>query len=970
MATLAEIQRAYENAQRAGNTEDAQALAQILRRTSRPQEPKVSTFDRIQQQAEELSKVPRYRPREESGFLGNIASGFGAGAVGVGELAALGAASLLEEEEELAARKKVQDFASGVRPEGGDPDSISYKLASGLGSIAGFAAPAAALAFAPVSAPVAGGLGLASAAGLGVAATAGEASERARAAGATEEERNRAIARIAPAGVLEALPLGRLFGSVPRLGKLFSEGDEEFKGLVARLRSMAKTGGLEGAQEAAMGIAQNLNERGYNVERELVDAGVLEEGAVGAGSGAILQGIVDAFTKGKSRSAPKTREDETPATEEEIQEEQQLLALPAPARPDELVQVRMPDGSVQEVPAQVVEEARRKEREAREVAVQQEQQKRQEAIREEERKGSTQIPTELLDERLTADMSPEQRARVRAQDEQIDAFTAERQVEQSKVDRKERQDRRAARKLGLREDRIEEQLEIPGSETEVQREMFGRKRVKGKTQVRGPDGTIQEVPSEEPTVKRQKVTPESERLMTKPAPAPEQQEMRLEEPRAERKQIEQPLIGPRGGIPRRRKEPFREPVAKPATQEPAPQADVLTKERLDTLGIAPSMQSVLVNRDVNKPETQRRLRNFTKNKRGSEQARANVTRLLDGVSERQTDLFAETGPRTVATGVRDARVAEPQQVPSGVGVPTAVSDVGAERAVPPAQPDTQVAVAPEGTGVADTGRGVGEPVRRAVAEQPALSELDQQLLDVIQNKEKPLSDKDFSTLRGRLAMNMYGDVDQRVTDAFVAESERRRQPEKTETTTGTKPGKKATTRKQVTQKDKTPAAPAKQKRKSRTVAGVVKRGALSRPKIFEIPDNKDPVLDADIDKVETRLKETTSREKDRSKTDENAALEAYFGRDERVIDALDRAIHDVVDKSPTFKTQKGVSEETKAYFAQSSAKNAEQVLAWAKKNLSKETNQWIEKRVETKKQALQRVTKRTKEVLAAERKRS
>jgi hypothetical protein len=146
----------------------------------------------------------------------------------------------------------------------------------------------------------------------------------------------------------------------------------------------------------------------------------------------------------------------------------------------------------------------------------------------------------------------------------------------------------------------------------------------------------------------------------------------------------------------------------------------------------------------------------------------------------------------------------------------------------------------------------------------------------------------------------------------------------------------------------------------------VKRGALSRPKIFEIPDNKDPVPDADIDKVESRLKKTTSREKDRSKTDENAALEAYFGRDERVVDALDRAIHDVVDKSPTFKAQKGVSEETKAYFAQSSAKNAEQVLAWAKKNLSKETNQWIEKRVEAKKKALQRVTKRTKEVLAAE----
>ena len=147
---------------------------------------------------------------------------------------------------------------------------------------------------------------------------------------------------------------------------------------------------------------------------------------------------------------------------------------------------------------------------------------------------------------------------------------------------------------------------------------------------------------------------------------------------------------------------------------------------------------------------------------------------------------------------------------------------------------------------------------------------------------------------------------------------------------------------------------------------MVKRGVLSRPKLFEVPADKDPVSDADVDAVEARLEKITSREKDRSKTDENAAIEAYFGRDERVIDALDRAIHDVVDKSARFTTQKGVSEETEAYFAQSGRENAKQVLAWAKKNLSKETNAWIEKRLETKKKALRRVTKRTKEVLAAE----
>jgi|14_taG_2_1085336.scaffolds.fasta_scaffold00779_1 hypothetical protein len=928
MATIEQLQRAYEIARRDGDTEDIQILETALRQAGGTQRSeKTSSEDVRRRYLESLKGASNFR-YSKPGLLENIGAGLGAGAVGTGELAALGAASLLEEEEELAARKRIQDFASGVRPEGGDPDSISYKLASGLGSIAGIAAPALLAAAAPVSAPVAGALGLGGAAALGIGAGAGEASERARAAGATEEERGTATLRGAAIGSLEVVPLTRIFRRLPKIGELFAKGGEEVKENVSTIRRLfqepktalgrtGRTGVGEGIQEAAAGILQNLNERGYNVERELIDAGVLEEGAIGAGSGAILQGIVELFTRGKSRGAPAT--EESPATEEEIVEEQQLLGLPAPARPDELVQVRMPDGSVQEVPAQIVEEARRKEREAREAAVQQEQQKRQEAILDRERRGSARVPTELLDERLTADMSPEERARVRAQDEQIDAFTAERQTEQAKVDRKERQDRRAARRLGLRDDQIEEQPVLPGFEqdTEVQRDMFGRRRVKGTTEVRMPDGSVQEVSSEVPTIKRQKVTPESERLMPKPTPAPEQQEMRLEEPRAERKQIEQPLIGPRGGIPRRTREPFKEPALK--TQEPAPQADVLTKERLDTLGIAPSMQSVLVDKDVNKPETQRRLRNLTKSKKVSEQARANVARLLDGTSEKQTDLFAKTGPRVPKTGVPDAGVAEPQQVPSGASIPTAVPDVGAERAVPPAQPDTTGAIAPEGTGVADTGRGVGEPVRGAVAEQPTL-----------------------------------------------------------ETPTGTKPGEKATTGKQVTQKAKTTAAPAEQKKKVKAKS-TPKKEAPKRAKLGDDPevrarleslkkdlkdestfkrysssntntisDDADPVTDNDNKIVANKLKVGTKNNV------EDKAIEAYLGRRERIIDGLDAAIYDLVVDTSIDKEQTGRSEADKKFFANTGAtidakspdgrSPAGRVVAWAEKNLSKNTQLWMKKR--------------------------
>ena len=626
----------------------------------------------------------------------------------------------------------------------------------------------------------------------------------------------------------------------------------------------------------------------------------------------------------------------------------------------------MPDGSTQEVPARIVEEARRKEREARETATQREQERKREVIQEEERRGSARVPTEILDERLTADMSPEQRARVRAQDEQIDAFTLERQAEQAKVDRKERQEKRAARKLGLRGDRIEDQPVLPGFErdTEVQREMFGTRRVAGK---------------DVPTIKRQKVTPESERLMRKPTPAPEQQEMRLEQPRAERRQIEQPLIGPKGGIPRRQKAPF-----KSATREPKPTPDIITEERLNELGVNRSSplrntKSGIIGKDLNDPAIRRRLTKFSQStKLGSKKSRANVARLLEGISEKQGDLFTETtqgrGPTTEA-GVRDARATESEQVSGGTGVPSAVSTVGTESGVPTTGTGTEVVDAPEAGRVDDTGGRAGEPVRGEVAEPAPLSDTDQELLARLEDKTKPLTKEEENTIGGELTLrtNAGETVDPKLLGLFLERARGREQEiaeqegaKEAKITRGTESGKKATKGKEVKTKTTTSVTPAEEKKKSRTTKGVVKRGVLSRPKLFEVPADKDPVSDADVDAVESRLEEITSREKDRSKTDEGSALEAYFGRDERVIDALDRAIHDVVDESPRFTEQKGTSAETKAYFAQSGRKNAKKVLAWAKKNLSEETNAWIKERTKQKKKALGRVSQRTVDVKKAE----
>jgi hypothetical protein len=239
--------------------------------------------------------------------MSNLRRGFQAGAVGTGEMAALGLATLLDEEKELAARSRIQSIADSVSPKAGGEDDISYKIGQTFGSIAGFAAPiAATAALAPAAIPttVAGtGIG----ALLGVSAAAGEASERARAAGATEEERTRAVRQAAPVGILEVAPLGRFMRSVdvPLINKLIDQlGPETVETIGQRVTSAAVTGGAEGAQEATSEIVQNLVEQGYNPERDLF-GGTGESALYGGGAGATIQFLVDAFTNSR-KTGPVT----------------------------------------------------------------------------------------------------------------------------------------------------------------------------------------------------------------------------------------------------------------------------------------------------------------------------------------------------------------------------------------------------------------------------------------------------------------------------------------------------------------------------------------------------------------------------------------------------------------------------------------------------------------------------------------
>ena len=199
-----------------------------------------------------------------------------------------------------------------MRPDRGDPNDLSYKIGQTFGSIAGIAVPAAAAVYA--GAPAVVGTGIAAL--LGVGAGAGEASERAREAGATEEQRAAATRRGALIGSTEALPLSRIFRRLSN-----DLGEETVETIRDRLVRAGKTGGEEAVQEAGANILQNLNERGYNAEQAILE-GSGEAGALGGFAGGTLQLFIDAVTGGR-------RGGRTPTG---LEGQEETLALPAPAR--------------------------------------------------------------------------------------------------------------------------------------------------------------------------------------------------------------------------------------------------------------------------------------------------------------------------------------------------------------------------------------------------------------------------------------------------------------------------------------------------------------------------------------------------------------------------------------------------------------------------------------------------------------
>ena len=240
----------------------------------------------------ELNYENGWEPAEQTGeFFKGIASG----GVGMVESGLVGAAALLPEWMEDPTREYIKSTAYGWKPQAdiGREDSVMGGLGSGLGSLI----PIAAATY------FTGGLG-------GVALTggagAGEASERARAAGATEDERTKAAALGIIPGALDYLPVASM---VSRFGS------PVVKGLKATLGRVLLQGGEEALQEAAQEAAQNLIAKEvYNPDQEIVE-GVAGAAGMGGGVGALAQSLIELVLPGKSRGggAPPPAPAATPA---------------------------------------------------------------------------------------------------------------------------------------------------------------------------------------------------------------------------------------------------------------------------------------------------------------------------------------------------------------------------------------------------------------------------------------------------------------------------------------------------------------------------------------------------------------------------------------------------------------------------------------------------------------------------------
>jgi len=245
-----------------------------------------------------IREAKRKRPGTIADQAGEVVKGLGSGIAGILESGALGAAAILPEVLEDPVRKGIKSVGEGVQDYLAPDANIGYgasavprKFAEALGSFGGILGTAA--------------INPLAAAGLAVTAGAGEASERARESEATEGERTKAAVLGAGVGLSELISPTRILNKLRGgLGKTAADDIYDKGGRILQ------EAGVEGLQEYAAAIGQNLIERGvYNPEQGTFE-GSGEAFGYGAGVGGFVQTIVEMIAPRRGAKADVTKTDD------------------------------------------------------------------------------------------------------------------------------------------------------------------------------------------------------------------------------------------------------------------------------------------------------------------------------------------------------------------------------------------------------------------------------------------------------------------------------------------------------------------------------------------------------------------------------------------------------------------------------------------------------------------------------------
>ena len=309
-----------------------------------------------------LSFPDVYGPAQEEtsllGYVPETLKAIGAGGAGMVESALTGAAFLLPEEAEQAARRKIAEIGGGVQ-EFLAPDE-AYEgtyldLMRGIGSTLPF------LATGLIGAG--GRAAMAAGTALGVGAGAGEAAQRATAAGATEEDISTAAMYGTVPGAFEMVGPTRIVRRVlgrntdeiaDQLSNKFSARLERV--LQGRAGRVGKAALEEAAQEASSEVLQNLIAQGVYDPDTGTFEGVGESAKIGGGVGGVLQFFADIIAPRKIGKIGDFDTSVFEEGEEGVAPEPEIGATADMfAEPDRLLDVEELAGTTEEEPIAVGE---------------------------------------------------------------------------------------------------------------------------------------------------------------------------------------------------------------------------------------------------------------------------------------------------------------------------------------------------------------------------------------------------------------------------------------------------------------------------------------------------------------------------------------------------------------------------------------------------------------------------------------